>query len=455
MYVSNSGRFAAIALCMCVAAAAAAPRAVAATHGRVPATVTPAGEYPRPRLAVPHATSCTGTGQNAFVGKGESNVAAGQDSGFLTGNGNSACDYESGVGTGYNNIVSSASSSTANPSFIAGGYDNSISGIESFIGAGSTNSNAGFDSGITSGENNTLNVPFTSIVGGEGNAVNGSWDTFIGGGNNNLIRAVNGSTTEQNGAFYATIGGGLGNRIAAVAANGAEYGTIAGGSTNSLTGMAATVGGGTKNFASGTNATVPGGNGNTAQGIASFAAGNLAYARYNGSFVWGDDSGTATLTATAANQFLVRASGGVMLFSNAGATTGVSLPAGSGSWSSLSDRAQKRDIATIDDAAILDKVGSLPVSEWSYSAEGRVRHLGPMAQDFYSAFGVGEDPRHIATIDEEGVALAAIKALRARDAERARDLATLRAQLHRRDSDVAALQREVAELAARLPARNR
>jgi hypothetical protein len=39
-----------------------------------------------------------------------------------------------------------------------------------------------------------------------------------------------------------------------------------------------------------------------------------------------------------------------------------------------------------------------------------VRHIGPMAQDFYAAFGVGEDDRHITSIDEDGVALAAIKA---------------------------------------------
>jgi hypothetical protein len=73
-----------------------------------------------------------------------------------------------------------------------------------------------------------------------------------------------------------------------------------------------------------------------------------------------------------------------------------------------------------------------------------------MAQDFFAAFHVGEDRRHIATIDEEGVALAAIKALRARDAARAAELASVRAELRRRDGDVVALQREVADLAARV-----
>jgi regulator of replication initiation timing len=34
-----------------------------------------------------------------------------------------------------------------------------------------------------------------------------------------------------------------------------------------------------------------------------------------------------------------------------------------------------------------------------------------MAQDFYAAFGVGSDDKHIATVDEDGVALAAIQGL--------------------------------------------
>jgi len=55
----------------------------------------------------------------------------------------------------------------------------------------------------------------------------------------------------------------------------------------------------------------------------------------------------------------------------------------------------------------------MPASEWSYAAQGAaVRHLGPMAQDFRAAFNLGEvDGRH-STVDEEGVALAAIEALK-------------------------------------------
>jgi len=76
----------------------------------------------------------------------------------------------------------------------------------------------------------------------------------------------------------------------------------------------------------------------------------------------------------------------------------------------------KTGVVPLDDAAVLAKVAALPVSEWSYTSERGVRHVGPMAQDFYAAFGVGEDDRHITSIDEDGVALAAIKALHADNA---------------------------------------
>jgi hypothetical protein len=59
----------------------------------------------------------------------------------------------------------------------------------------------------------------------------------------------------------------------------------------------------------------------------------------------------------------------------------------------------------------LDKVAALPISTWSYIADKDVRHVGPMAQDFYAAFNVGMDDKHISMVDADGVSLAAIQAL--------------------------------------------
>ena len=62
---------------------------------------------------------------------------------------------------------------------------------------------------------------------------------------------------------------------------------------------------------------------------------------------------------------------------------------------------------------ILDKVASLPVSQWNFKGEQKeVQHIGPMAQDFHAAFGLdGSEDKRISLTDEGGVALAAIARL--------------------------------------------
>ena len=80
-----------------------------------------------------------------------------------------------------------------------------------------------------------------------------------------------------------------------------------------------------------------------------------------------------------------------------------------------SDRDLKTGFAQVDAAATLARVRDLPITTWSYREDDpAVRHVGPMAQDFAAAFGVGDDDRRIHTVDANGVALAAIQALAAR-----------------------------------------
>ena len=93
-------------------------------------------------------------------------------------------------------------------------------------------------------------------------------------------------------------------------------------------------------------------------------------------------------------------------------TNGVELSPGSGSWSSLSDREVKANMTPVDESLILLLLAELSISTWNYTGQDpSVRHIGPMAQDFYAAFGVGEDDRHISTVDADGVVLAAIQGL--------------------------------------------
>jgi hypothetical protein len=75
-----------------------------------------------------------------------------------------------------------------------------------------------------------------------------------------------------------------------------------------------------------------------------------------------------------------------------------------------SDRNLKEDFESVDPRAVLAAVMTLSIERWSYKGE-TVRHLGPMAQDFAAAFGLGADDRHIFPLDAAGVALAALQGL--------------------------------------------
>ena len=135
-----------------------------------------------------------------------------------------------------------------------------------------------------------------------------------------------------------------------------------------------------------------------ASGNYTFAAGRRAKADHDGSFVWAD-SQLSFKSSSAPDEFNVYASGGVRMFTNSAATTGVLLAPGGGAWSSVSDRASKENLQPIDAQAVLDAVVSMPISTWNYKEQDdSIRHIGPMAQDFYAAFGFGVSDKLIDTI---------------------------------------------------------
>jgi hypothetical protein len=112
-------------------------------------------------------------------------------------------------------------------------------------------------------------------------------------------------------ASFATIGGGLGNTAG-------QWSTVSGGAKNFADDYFATVGGGTLNTAGDFYATVPGGRRNKAIGEAAFAAGQGAQALHDATFVWhSTTSNTDSLVSTGPNQFIIGASGGVGIGTNA------------------------------------------------------------------------------------------------------------------------------------------
>src|SRR5690606_27691153 len=79
--------------------------------------------------------------------------------------------------------------------------------------------------------------------------------------------------------------------------------------------------------------------------------------------------------------------------------------------------------AEVSGEEVLEKLRSLPISSWSYRVEDtRVRHMGPTAQDFYATFGLGTSDTSIGTVDADGVALVAAKALERRTADHSEEL---------------------------------
>ena len=297
-----------------------------------------------------------------------------------------------------------------------------------------------------------------SVLGGgtaeQPNRVTDSFATVVGGWGN---RAGNDDSNSTN-ALGAFVGGGVLNHAAGVAA------TVAGGSGNLASGVSAAIAGGADNIASGEWSTVPGGGGNIADGSFSFAAGSRAHSLAQGCFTWADTSTSTPYQCTGVDAFTARASGGVYFRTNPSATAGVDLFGGASAWSAASDRALKENVVDVDASDILRRLVAMPIASWNYRAQDRaIRHVGPMAQDFHGAFGLGESDRHISTIDADGVALAAIQGLnaklermlRASDARiaelerQAGDLASLRAELAAVTRTVAELRRERAALARR------
>jgi hypothetical protein len=103
----------------------------------------------------------------------------------------------------------------------------------------------------------------------------------------------------------------------------------------------------------------------------------------------------------------------------------------------ISDRAAKQDFDSVDTQDVLNRLVVLPVESWSYKAEGGdVRHIGPMAQDFAKAFGLGSSDKTIAMVDANGVAIAAVQALHS--------------MILQRDEQIQQLQNELRSIKSRL-----
>ncbi len=326
-----------------------------------------------------------------------------------------------------------ANSTGADAATVAGGQKNEATGENSTVSGGDTNVAGGVGATVGGGRINDAGSDYATVGGGYSNNAGGGHATVGGGYDNtasNSTATVGGGNTNtasgeystvcggnENTASYseATVGGGAFNEATAVGD------TVCGGHNNTASGGTSTVSGGINNDATGQYAMVPGGQNNVAQGAYSFAAGRGARAYHDGTFVWGDGSTSSVFGTLGANQFIVRAAGGIWL----GTHSTPSFPAGrfvntstggylstGGAWTDSSDRNKKENFSSVDGREVLEKLARVPVTTWNYKAEEpSVRHIGPMAQDLYEAFGLGDSDKAIASIDAGGISFAGIQEL--------------------------------------------
>ena len=325
--------------------------------------------------------------------------------------------------------------SSGSPNVVGGSVSNTVtSGV-----MGAT-----IGGGGAAGSPNRVTDDYGVVGGGSGNRAGND----SGPPSDAAYAAVGGGQQNSASSVYATVGGGQQNSASNFVA------TVGGGYGNTASGGYATVGGGELNVAAGSRATVGGGYGNTAAGDYSFVVGRHAKnsnSAHPGVFLFADST-SVDFPSTAANQFRVRATGGVQfvlgVYGSGNPTWTCSVSSGN-SWSCSSDRALKENLVLADGRAVLAQLAGMPLYYWNAKgADPASRHLGPMAQDFFAAFGVGTDDTSIATIDLDGVALAAIQGLfqHIQDLERAQ--AGLEGQNRELQQELAALQQQLAALAA-------
>jgi hypothetical protein len=157
---------------------------------------------------------------------------------------------------------------------------------------------------------------------------------------------------------------------------------------------------------------------------------------------------SVTKEGSGGSQLLLRDDGRVELGPGSGAVFTLDTNGDldiAGALSQSSDARLKEAIAAIDGADLLARLAELPILAWSFKADGAgVRHLGPMAQDFYRLFGLGKDERHIAPLDASGIALAAIQELHRQVRDKDAALEELRRQNARLEARLAALESKLA-----------
>lgn len=423
--------------------------------GAIGATIGGGGSSNATKCGVGANQSCLNTaGDFGTVGGGRGNSAlsiGNSDNTVGGGDGNLANGNGATVAGGLSNISNSGAST------VGGGVYNTASSLVSTVGGGKENTASGQYSIVGGGYFNTASGTYSTVAGGYENFA--SANSSFAAGTFASVRASDTGTfvwsdSAATSAFTSTgvnqflinahggVGIGTNNpngyqlRVVAPAAG------IRGETSNGYYWAVS----GNNSGGSGNGAGVYGASASTAgYGLAGYASasggvGTLGYTTAEGGFgvVASNQAHGVALTVQGD-----AATSGVLISTSVGAY----LSSG-GQWVNKSDRAAKSGFQSIDVGHILDEVVALPVTRWFYKTEGdSIHHIGPVAQDFHAAFDLGRDDKTIGTVDEGGIALAAIQGL---NKKLEADNAELRARSAELQAESASLHQELYDLIARV-----
>jgi hypothetical protein len=411
------------------------------------------------------AANLTG-GTAATVGGGRNNKARGNYSVIAGGGGasdsdsNSALGVWSAIGGGKSNTVSN------DYSIIGGGELNTASGNYSSVGGGQSNEAGNTATTVGGGLGNYAGGYMATIGGGNNNTASGRWSTIAGGVSNtadDTATTVGGGRNNKARGPYSVVAGGGGPTDSDSNSARGDWSTVSGGRSNTASGDHAVVGGGQGNWASDDHSTVGGGKDNSAgNGYATVAGGEAnsiggAYGAISGglynriaypcdySAIPGGYADTLTLNAdysmgfgrtvyvddgehviffdgTYSGHFNLNrdhrdaapSSYPIRVGTHAFNGNGAYLTSG-GVWTDISSRSKKENFQQLDGDQVLDKIEGMPMTSWKFKGTEE-RHIGPVAEDFYRAFGCGagipeDDSTSIAAIDLAGVSLVAVREL--------------------------------------------
>jgi hypothetical protein len=303
---------------------------------------------------------------------------------------------------------------------------------------------AAFRAGSVDGNQwDVTNIGGYSVAMGSNNAALGSHSSAFGYNNYTIGNFSTASGTGNSTSGYAATAFGQDNTAEGPGSVALGYLTTASGPRSIAIGHAAvasginstsigfsTRSGGLSSLATGYNT--------DASGHYSTAMGSNAHTNdKEGAFVIGDKSqGHGYVESSAHNKFTARFANGYLLYTSADMTDFVALGPGGNAWITSSDSTRKTNFETADGEQFLQKLHGMRLGSWNYKKQDArtMRHYGPMAQDFYSAYGrdglgtIGNDTT-LNAADVDGVAFILLKALELRTAELTNEIDLLKKQL--------------------------